>query len=125
MSSCTSDWSLNKTDMLLSSALVGSLPFINKYTVSIKLECSASCSTGIPRYRKIPFSPSMKVMELVQLPVLAYPGSNVIKPVIWRRFEMSMAFSPSLPVTIGSSYVLPSKISLTLSSIFHLCVSNE
>ena len=42
-------------------------------------------------------------MALVQAPVLPYPGSRVISPVSPRSLAMSIASSPSVPWTIGSS----------------------
>jgi hypothetical protein len=35
----------------------------------------SNCSIGIPRYRRIPFSPSMNVILLAQAPVFPKPGS--------------------------------------------------
>ena len=57
----------------------------------------------------------MKVMELWQLPVFAYPGSIVMYPVCERSLEMSMARSPSVPSITGNSYSLPSMISVAVS----------
>ena len=57
---------------------------------------------GMPRYRRIPFSPSMNVMALLHEPVFEYPSSRVIQPDSWRSFEMSTAFSFYVPTTMGS-----------------------
>src|SRR6266545_2598729 len=60
----------------------------------------------------MPFSPSMNVMALLQDPVFAKPRSSVIIPVEARSRSMSIASSPSLPRTTGSSTVLPSNARL-------------
>ncbi len=72
----------------------------------------------------------MNVIALRQEPVFSYPVSRVMNPVVLRRLEMSMAFSPSVPRTTGSSYSFPSRVrsavsgflgwSLRASAIFHL-----
>ena len=48
----------------------------------------------------------MKVMLLVQAPVLAYPLSSVIRPDFARSCEMSTAVSASVPTTVGNSMLL-------------------
>ena len=52
----------------------------------------------------------MKVMLLVQAPVLAYPLSSVIKPDLARSCEMSTATSASVPTTVGNSKLLLSYV---------------
>ena len=75
---------------------------MSRKLVSTKLEFSASCSMGMPRYRRTPFSPSRKVMALFVEAVFAKPLSSVTSPVSLRRSWMLMARSPSVPVTTGS-----------------------
>ena len=62
-----------------------------------------SSSIGMPRYRRIPASPSMNVIADSHEAVFTKPLSRVTTPVLARSFEMSMPRSPSVPTTMGSS----------------------
>src|SRR5271157_606003 len=59
----------------------------------------------------------MKVILLVQAPVLPYPGSSVIRPVRARSSEISRASSPSVPSMTGNSIVRPSNVNVAFRVI--------
>ena len=70
----------------------------------------------------------------MQLPVLIKPGSNVMRPVLLRNCDISMAFSPKVPSVTGNSYEFPSKINFAVFSMAYLqnydlggggCLSNN
>ncbi|MNT82107.1 hypothetical protein D3C72_2217890 [compost metagenome] len=70
----------------------------------------------------MPFSPSKKVILLFVEPVFLKPVSKVTKPVRSLNFEISMAFSSSVPVITGNSIVLPSTLISAISDILLYCV---
>src|SRR3954468_14756695 len=71
----------------------------------------------MPRQRRMPASPSIDVMALWQMPVLAKPGSYVIRPVRERSAEMSRASPPSVPSATGSSSVWSPNVSFAVRVI--------
>src|SRR6185436_5915168 len=103
------------SDHISYSDLVGSSPHKRRYAVSRKLLFSASCSIGYPRYLRIPLSPSMYVMVLLQAAVLRSAGSYVIMPkssgctLICRRSIARM-----VSCAIGISYCFPVRLSVTV-----------
>ena len=55
--------------------LLGSSPYRIRNAVSRYVLLSASCSIGYPRYIRMPLSPSMKVILLLQAAVFMKAGS--------------------------------------------------
>src|SRR6266853_1309606 len=76
---------------------------MSRYAVSLKVLFSPISSMGIPRYLRMPLSPSRKVMALSVEAVFMKAGSSVTRPVFARRLEMSMPRSLSVPSTTSSS----------------------
>src|SRR5882672_1725139 len=76
---------------------------MSRYAVSLKVLFSPISSMGIPRYLRIPLSPSRKVMALMVEAVFMKAGSSVTRPVFARRLEMSTPFSSSVPSTTSRS----------------------
>ena len=68
-------WILSFLSHALSCDAVGSSPLSSRYVVSTNVLFSASCSIGYPRYRRMPISPSIKVMRLLHDAVFWKAGS--------------------------------------------------